>query len=188
MKRTALEPPSAKDSWDVIALADGDEVIGACEATDSHDVVMISSDAQLLRFPASAVRVQGRGAAGMAGIRLSSGAAVVSCGAVPHDAARAEVVTVAGSLAALPGTSAASVKVTPLDDYPSKGRGTSGVRCHRLLRGEDALLLAWAGAGPAMAASPSGLPVDLPLGHAKRDASGTPLPAPIGAVAGPLLP
>ena len=188
VKRTALEPPSAKDSWDVIALADGDEVIGACEATDSHDVVMISSDAQLLRFPASAVRVQGRGAAGMAGIRLSSGAAVVSCGAVPHDAARAEVVTVAGSLAALPGTSAASVKVTPLDDYPSKGRGTSGVRCHRLLRGEDALLLAWAGAGPAMAASPSGLPVDLPLGHAKRDASGTPLPAPIGAVAGPLLP
>ena len=188
VKRTALEAPNTKDSWEVIALADGDEVVGACEATDSDDVVMISSDAQLLRFPASAVRVQGRGAAGMAGIRLSGSAAVVYCGAVPHDAARAEVVTVAGSLAALPGTSAASVKVTPLDDYPSKGRGTAGVRCHRLLRGEDALLLAWAGAGPAMAASPSGLPVDLPLGHGKRDASGTPLPAPIGAVAGPVLP
>ncbi len=186
VKRVAVEPPSAKDAWDLIALADGDEVIGAGEAMDTDDVVLISSDAQLLRFPASAVRVQGRGAAGMAGIRLSPGASAVFCGPVPRAMPAAVVATVAGSLSALPGTSGGTVKLTPLDDFPAKGRGTAGVRCHRLLRGEDALLLAWAGTGPARAASPSGLPVDLPAAHGKRDASGTPLASPAGSVGGPI--
>jgi len=186
VKRTALVPPGNKNAWDVIALADGDELVGACEATDADDVVLISSDAQLLTFPASAVRVQGRGAGGMAGLRLAAGATMIYCGAVASGVADAEVVTIAGSLSALPGTAAGSVKVSWLDEFPAKGRGTSGVRCQRLLRGEDALVTAWAGIGPARAASPSGLPVDLPAGHGKRDASGTPLPTPVGAVAGPV--
>ena len=189
VKRVAVEPPSAKDAWDLIALADGDEVVGAAEAIDSDDVVLVTSDAQLLRFPAPAVRVQGRGAAGMAGIRLSKGASVIFCGAVPHpgpDQSEGEVVTVAGSLSALPGTSAGTVKLSALGEFPSKGRGTAGVRCHRLLRGEDALTYAWAGPGPARAASPSGMPVDLPGAFGKRDASGTPLSSPVGSVAGPV--
>ena len=186
VKRTALEPPSAKDSWEVIALADGDEVVGACEATDADEVIMVTSDAQLLRFAASAVRVQGRGASGMAGMRLAKGASVVFCGAVPADARDGEVVTIASSLSALPGTAAGSVKVSLLSEFPAKGRGTAGVRCQRLLKGEDALVAAWAGVGPARAASPSGLPVDLPGGHGKRDASGTVLPSPIGSIAGPV--
>ncbi len=33
--------------------------------------------------------------------------------------------------------------------YPAKGRATGGVRCQRLLKGEDALLLAWVGDGAA---------------------------------------
>ncbi|MFM9135790.1 MAG: DNA topoisomerase (ATP-hydrolyzing) subunit A [bacterium] len=189
VKRVAVEPPSAKEAWDLIALADGDEVVGAGEAIDSDDVVIITSDAQLLRFPASAVRVQGRGAAGMAGIRLAPGASVVFCGPVPGEGATGSpsvVTTVAGSLSALPGTSAGTVKVTALADFPAKGRGTAGVRCHRLLRGEDALTCAWAGPGPARAASPSGMPVDLPAAFGKRDASGTPLAAPVGSLAGPV--
>ncbi len=36
----------------------------------SEDLVFVTSDAQLLRFAASAVRPQGRSAGGMAGIRL----------------------------------------------------------------------------------------------------------------------
>ena len=40
-----------------------------------------------------------------------------------------------------------AVKVTPFAEYPAKGRATGGVRCHRFLKGEDALVLAWAGAG-----------------------------------------
>ena len=43
---------------------------------------------------------------------------------------------------------AGRVKVTPFAEYPAKGRGTGGVRCHRFLKGEDTLVFAWAGPGP----------------------------------------
>ena len=93
--------------------------------------------------------------------------------------------TVAGSGTALPGTQAGSVKVTPFAEYPGKGRATSGVRCHRFLKGEDALLFGWAGAGPAMAAAGSGAPVDLPDATGRRDGSGEAGSQPIMAVASP---
>jgi DNA gyrase subunit A len=91
---------------------------------------------------------------------------------------------VSGSSAALPGTEHGSLKVTPYDDYPAKGRGTGGVRCHRFVRGEDTLILAWAGALPARAAAATGVPVDLPPATGRRDGSGTPASQPIAAVAG----
>jgi DNA gyrase subunit A len=96
------------------------------------------------------------------------------------------VVTVAGSSSALPGTDAGTVKVTPYDEYPAKGRATAGVRCHRFLRGEDGLIFAWAGAAPAKASAASGAPIELPGATGKRDGSGTPSPQPIAAVSGPL--
>ena len=62
----------------------------------------------------------------------------------------------------LPGTEPGAVKVTPFTEYPAKGRATGGVRCHRFLKGEDALVFAWVGTAPARAAAASGAPVDLP--------------------------
>ena len=82
------------------------------------------------------------------------------------------MVTVAGTSRALPGTDAGAVKVTPFAEYPGKGRATGGVRCHRFLKGEDVLLLAWAGPAPAWAAAASGAPVDLPAPDRRRDGSG----------------
>jgi DNA gyrase subunit A len=81
-------------------------------------------------------------------------------------------VTIAGSSGALPGTAAATVKVTPYAEYPAKGRATGGVRCHRFLKGEDTLVLAWAGPAPARAATGTGLPVYLPPAEGRRDGSG----------------
>ena len=63
-----------------------------------------------------------------------------------------------------------------------KGRATGGVRCQRFLRGEDRLVLAWAGPAPGRAASAAGVPVQLPDVDQRRDASGTELPAPVAAV------
>jgi DNA gyrase subunit A len=82
---------------------------------------------------------------------------------------------VAGRAGALPGTGAASVKVTPFDEYPPKGRATGGVRCQRLLKGEGGLVAAWAGPGPALGATGSGVPVDLTDFKGRRDGSGTQL-------------
>ena len=130
-------------------------------------VVFLASDGQLLRFGAASVRPQGRAAAGMAGIRLSPGATVAFFGAV-DPRADAVVVTSAGSSDALPGTQPGSLKVTPYAEYPVKGRGTGGVRAHRFLRGEDALVLAWVGATPARASGPGGVALDLPEATGRR--------------------
>jgi DNA gyrase subunit A len=185
VKRTNPEVLS-KDVWEIIKLADGDEVVGAVELdSGDEELCFITSDAQLLHFPASGVRPQGRGGSGIAGIKLSPGQQVVSFEAFAPGS-EACVVTVAGSGAALAGTDAGTVKVTPFSTYPSKGRATSGVRCHRFLKGEDTLVFAWAGNGPARAAAASGSPVDLPDADPRRDGSGTPAAQPIAAVAGPV--
>ncbi len=173
-----------REAWDLIRLEEGDRVVGAVELSqadpEGSDLVFVTSDAQLLHFPVSAVRPQGRGGGGMAGVKPSAGAEAVFFGVV--EPANSVVVTVAGSTAALPGTDAGSVKVTPLAEYPAKGRATGGVRCHRFLKGEDALLRAGVGPAPARAAAASGSPVELPAADGRRDGSGTPAGQPIAAV------
>ena len=170
-----------KDSWDIIRLDPGDQVVGAVELTsESAELVFVSSDASLLHFPVSVVRPQGRSGGGIAGINLAKGAKVVFFGAVPLD--DSEVVTVAGSSSALPGTDAGSVKVTALSEYPGKGRATGGVRCHRFLKGEDILQRAWVGPAPAVAAAASGSPITLPTPDSRRDGSGTPAAQPIDGI------
>ncbi|NQU38141.1 MAG: DNA topoisomerase IV subunit A, partial [Actinobacteria bacterium] len=186
VKRLNQEDPGGKDIWDVIALKPGDRVIAATTCRDDDELVFISSDAQLLRIPASAVRAQGRSAGGMAGMRLAADAQVVFFGAVAGNDSSAVVVTVAGGLGQLAGTSASSVKVSAFDQFPSKGRATGGVRCQRLVKGEDALVLAWAGSAPPRAESPSGKPVELPSEVRARDASGDRVTKPIGSLGGPL--
>ena len=139
------------------------------------ELVFVASDAQLLRFAASAVRPQGRQAGGMAGIRLSDGATAIWFGALGPAAApggEAVVVTVAGRSGALPGTGGASVKVTPFAEYPAKGRATGGVRCQRFLKGEDGLIQAWIGPVPVVGATESGVIVDLTAMTGRRDGSG----------------
>jgi DNA gyrase subunit A len=186
VKRVAPDHPQNKDSWEVVSLKPGDRVVGAVElAGEDRDLVFVTSDAQLLHFDAAAVRPQGRAAGGMAGVRLAAGARAVWFGAV-DPARESVVVTVSGSSAALPGTDAGSVKVTPYSEYPGKGRGTGGVRCHRFLRGEDVLMLAWAGPAPARAAAATGVAVDLPEATGRRDGSGVPGSQPIVAAAGPV--
>jgi DNA gyrase subunit A len=176
-----------KDEWEVIRLADGDEVVGAVQLrTGEETLCFITSDAQLLHFGADQVRPQGRAGGGIAGVRVAHGSRVVFFGAFdPSGPEGAVVVTAAGASTALPGTETGSVKVTPFSEYPGKGRATGGVRCHRYLKGEDTLVFAWAGPAPARAAASSGAPVDLPPADGRRDGSGLPLGQPIDACAGP---
>ena len=185
VKRVTPDHP-ARANWEVIALKDGDRVVGAAALRDGEeDLVFVTSDAQLLRFSASSVRPQGRAAGGMAGIRLNPGASVVFFGAV-DPSADAVVVTSSGASDALPGTQPGAIKVTPYAEYPPKGRGTGGVRAHRFLRGEDALILAWVGAQPARASGAAGVALELPEASGRRDGSGTAYPAVIGGIGSPV--
>ena len=186
VKRVTTDYPGNKDDWEIIGLKEGDEVVGAVElSTGDEDLVFITSDAQLLHFPASSVRPQGRSAGGMAGIKLASRARVVFFGALNPRWTNL-VVTSSGSSGALPGTEPGSLKVTPYAEYPAKGRATGGVRCHRFFRGEDTLVLGWAGGGPARAAAANGVAIDLPEPTGKRDGSGLPVATTIAAIAGVL--
>ncbi|MDL9979708.1 DNA gyrase/topoisomerase IV subunit A [Microbacterium sp. ASV49] len=181
VKRVAATELGNKHDIEVIALKDGDRVIGAAPASDGAELVFVTTDAQLLRFDASSVRPQGRSAGGMAGIRLGDGADVVAFDVVGPSDFDAVVVTVAGSTSALTGADAGSAKVSPFTEFPAKGRATGGVRAQRLLKGEDVIALAWVGSDPR-AVGTDGSVRQLPEGGAKRDASGSPLDAVIGAV------
>ncbi len=184
VKRVTPDYPARPD-WEAISLRDGDRVVGVASLVDgAEDLAFLTTDAQLLRFAASSVRPQGRAAGGMAGIRLGPGQRAVFFGAV-DPRVDAVVVTVSGASDALPGTQPGAVKVTPYAEYPTKGRGTAGVRAHRFLKGEDTLVLGWAGATPARASGAAGVPLELPAATGKRDGSGTAGSAVIDGIGSP---
>ncbi|MCQ4207613.1 MULTISPECIES: DNA gyrase/topoisomerase IV subunit A [Streptomyces] len=185
VKRVVPDYPSNKEELEVITLKDGDRIVGAVELrTGEEDLVFITDDAQLLRYQASVVRPQGRPAGGMAGIKLATGAKVISFTAV-DPAADAVVFTVAGSRGTLDDSVQTTAKLTPFDQYPRKGRATGGVRCQRFLKGEDCLSLGWAGPVPARASQKNGMPAELPEMDPRRDGSGVSLPKTVAVVAGP---
>jgi DNA gyrase subunit A len=200
VKRVAPERLGARDTLDLIALRDGDSVVAAAPSAPddlASEVVFVTTDAQLLRFEVAAVRPQGRGAGGMAGIRLSPGATVLTAAVVaPSSLAEAVVLTVGGTAPARrrgaptawtgPAAVTGTVKTTLLSEFAAKGRGTGGVRCHRL-GSDEQLLLAAVAVPPLRAVSASGVPVVLPDGVlGRRDGGGVALRTGIAAVGGEL--
>ncbi|MFJ3494249.1 DNA topoisomerase (ATP-hydrolyzing) subunit A [Streptomyces sp. NPDC086091] len=186
VKRVVPDYPTNKDELEVITLKEGDRIVGAVELrTGEEDLVFITDDAQLLRYQAAQVRPQGRPAGGMAGIKLTEGAKVISFTAV-DPAVDAVVFTVAGSRGTLDDSVQTTAKLTPFDQYPRKGRATGGVRCQRFLKGEDCLSLGWAGPTPPKAAQKNGTPAELPEIDPRRDGSGVSLAKTVSVVAGPV--
>ena len=168
VKRVNPEVLGNRDAWEVIRLADGDEVVGAVELRTGDERARASSPPTPSCCTSRRRRVRPQGAvrrrhrrrhawrpAQRVVLRRRSTADGDGRGRHRRPARRT----------ALPGTEPGAVKVTPFAEYPAKGRGTGGVRCHRFLKGEDTLVLAWAGPGPARAAAASGAPVDLPDGR-----------------------
>ena len=172
VKVTRPEWPVRADVFDVIGLADGDEVVGTAWLHSTHDtLVFISSDGQVLRYDAGKVRPQGLSGGGMAGISLAADARAVWFGAVrTDDTAHGEpqVVVSTGD----------QVKVTPLSQYPPKGRATGGVATLRYLAGMNSTIqVAWAGTRP-IGCTRSGDAVGLPEPDPRRGGSGVAMAGP----------
>ena len=178
VKRIRPAELKERDRESVIALKAGDRVVGVAPAPDDAWVVLITNDAQLLRFAAGSINPQGPGAGGMKGIGLKADASVRFAGAV---ADAAEVVTVTEATETLAGLDEPRVKVSDLAEFPPKGRGTGGVQAHRLLKGEVGLSLAWAGPSP-LAVGSDGSQRQLPPGGGARAGSGVAIDAAIGAI------
>lgn len=174
--------------WDVIGLEEGDSVVGASALDDANaklcQLVFITASGQLLHFPATTVRPQGRSAGGIAGIKVSDSSVIFFGALDPKD--DNVVVTVSGSSQALPGTELGNGKVSDFEQYPMKGRATFGVRAHKFRSGEDSLVRAWCGPAPARAATSSGKAAQLPSVDGKRDGTGSQLTHPIDAIGGPI--
>lgn len=176
IKRIRPQVLATQDSYSIITLESDDQVVAAGSGSDDGAFVLISSAAQLLRTPADKVRPQGRTGQGISGIKLSEGDQVVAAALVSTEALESSlVVTVAGIATSGSGSGQTSAKVTPLLQYPQKGRAGQGVRCQRFLKGESRLALAAITATPPRALSKDGSPLPLPEVTDKRDASGSAL-------------
>lgn len=174
VKRMRPDYPSTQDRFSIINLEGTDQLIYAGACPDDAQIVMISTDAQLLRTPANKVRPQGRNAGGVAGMSLKEHTQVIAGAIVPDElVAATTVATVAAIMNAMPGANQSSIKLTPLDRYPVKGRGAQGVRVQRFLKGEYALDMAFVGPDPIHAIDAHGKPVKLPELDERRDGSGS---------------
>lgn len=167
-----------KAEFDIISLRPGDQLIGAELSADSDELIFVTDDAQLLRFNAGAVRPQGRGAAGMSGIKLANEAKAIYFTSISPTKAT-QVLTAANNSDSLGAVDSGSAKISLLTEFPSKGRATGGVRAQKFIRDENQLYFALVGNSPLLAASSSGKPLEIESVLAKRDASGTPLSATI---------
>ena len=170
VKRVSSESFPPKSGFPLVTLKAGDRIVGMGVGGDDTHLVFISSDAQLLRYRAESVRPQGAAAGGMSGMRLAPGQHVIFFGVVNNE--DSPVVTVSTNSTTLLGTDSGRVKISYTSEFPPKGRATGGVRAQSLLKGEDALAVAWAGDSMPVANGLDGAPRDLPTERSKRDASG----------------
>jgi DNA gyrase subunit A len=98
-----------------VDLVDGNQLIGV-ELTDGQQDAMLFSDAgKVIRFSESQVRVMGRTARGVRGIRLGEGQKVIS------------LIIVEADIKVLTATENGYGKRTATEDYPKQARGGQGV-------------------------------------------------------------
>ena len=88
---------------------------------------MVADNASVLRTAVDGISVQGRGAGGVAGMKVKDGSKLIAAGQINAEIWDGAVVSV---------TSNAEAKATPYDELPVKGRGGSGVRLTKLRDGE----------------------------------------------------
>jgi DNA gyrase subunit A len=112
-------------------LTKGDELVRVIQTTGSDDIVMVTRLGQTIRFTESGVRPMGRAAAGVRGMRLRAGDAVVSCALVKPGAVMLFVST------------SGHGKRTRLDLFGRQGRGGQGVRGMRVTESRGGVVAAF---------------------------------------------
>jgi DNA gyrase subunit A len=130
VKKSHLTDFDSPRSGGIIAinLREDDEVIAARLVSADEDLLLVSKDAQAIRFRASdeALRPMGRATSGVIGMRFGDGDRLLGMH-VLRDGADVLVATTGGY-----------AKRTPADQYPVQGRGGRGVVTARIVeaRGE----------------------------------------------------
>jgi DNA gyrase subunit A len=116
VKKTPLSAFSRPRTTGIIAvdLRDDDQLIGV-QLTDGHrEIMLFTSGGKAIRFSEEEVRPMGRDSTGVRGVKLAEGQAVIS-------------LVVVGEGLILTASANGYGKLTPLEDFPSHGRGGQGV-------------------------------------------------------------
>jgi len=116
VKKTPCVDFSRPRSTGLIAvdLLDDDRLVGVAVTDGTRDVMLVTSDGKLIRFPESDVRAMGRTARGVRGMRLGRGAQVIS-------------LMIASESLVLTATENGYGKCTPAADYRRQGRAGQGL-------------------------------------------------------------
>jgi DNA gyrase subunit A len=116
VKKTPLTAFSRPRSNGIIAvdLADNDRLVGVAITDGQREIILVSSGGKAIRFHEDEVRPMGREAAGVRGIKLGEAQELIA-------------LIVVGDGNVLTASETGYGKLTPLDDFPSHGRGGQGV-------------------------------------------------------------
>ena len=118
VKKTALSAFSRPMNKGIIAvtLEDGDFLIGVALTDGKQDIMLFSDAGKAVRFQESEVRVMGRNAAGVRGMRLQKNQKVISLLSASDE-----------KISVLTATENGYGKRTPVSEYTRHARGTQGM-------------------------------------------------------------
>jgi DNA gyrase subunit A len=101
-------------------VKDDDRLVGVVTGREDDHLLLATDGGLVIRFPVGDVRVMGRSASGVAGMRVPPKRRIVAVSVVPGGSNdELDVVTIAADGAA---------KRTAIDEYPVQGRGGKGVQ------------------------------------------------------------
>jgi DNA gyrase subunit A len=119
VKKTRLEEFDSNRSGGIIAvnLREDDELVGAALIAPDEDLLLVSRQAQAIRFNANddALRPMGRATSGVIGMRFTDGDELLAMEVVRE------------GMDVLVATDGGFAKRTPIEEYPVQGRGGKGV-------------------------------------------------------------
>ena len=132
VKKTRLEEFDSNRSGGIIAinLRDDDELVGATLAAPENDLLLVSKNAQAIRFNATdeALRPMGRATSGVIGMRFGENDELLAMEVVRE------------GMDVLVATNGGYAKRTPIDVYPVQGRGGKGVLTAKITERRGALV------------------------------------------------
>ncbi|MFC3997863.1 DNA gyrase subunit A [Nocardiopsis sediminis] len=135
VKKSRLEDFDSSRSAGIIAinLRENDELIAARLVFPTDDLLLISSDAQAIRFTASdeSLRPMGRATSGVIGMRFLEGDYLLSMDVIRETDGPADV---------LVATEGGYAKRTPSDQYPVQNRGGKGVLTAKVVEARGKLV------------------------------------------------
>lgn len=124
VKRTELEQFDNIRRSGLIAqkMNAGDKLKWVLATNGKNEILIVTKKGKAIRFPEEDVRAMGRSAAGVRGIKLSSGDRVVEAGAIEDPKTSKLLVVMENGLG----------KMTPVEEYRFQGRGGTGVKAAQL--------------------------------------------------------